>query len=206
MADSWLVGDRHAAASDRILDAAGDCFLDKGVTGASIGDIARAAGCSRPTVYRYFEDKDALRIAFIHREARRLGARLASEVKHVQEPADRLVTVVQNAVEAVRTDPVLSAWFSDESSGITARLAGSSSVIESLVLGMVEGVDETDRSLRAHWLVRVILSFLLIPAETREMERELLDRFVIPVIIPSAGLGRSPARHSVTGDPLQISV
>src|SRR4051812_44758041 len=74
MAESthWLVGDVNVAATDRILDAAGKCFAERGVARTSIGDIARAAGCSRPTVYRYFDDRDALRTAFVHREARRL--------------------------------------------------------------------------------------------------------------------------------------
>ena len=80
MGASTLPADRAVAATDRILDAAGRCFEAHGVAGTSIGDIARMAQCSRPTVYRYFADRDALRVAFVHREARRVGARVLAEV------------------------------------------------------------------------------------------------------------------------------
>jgi len=41
---------------DRILDAAGELFAARGVSAVEMTDIARAAGCSRATLYRYFED------------------------------------------------------------------------------------------------------------------------------------------------------
>ena len=48
----------------------------------SIGmnDIAHAAGCSRATVYRYFENREALRNAYVHRHARAINRQLAELV------------------------------------------------------------------------------------------------------------------------------
>ena len=43
-----------------ILEAARRLFLDKGYDGASMDDVAAAAGVSKPTVYRYFADKEQL--------------------------------------------------------------------------------------------------------------------------------------------------
>ena len=41
----------------RILDAAYECFGNKGIAATSLRDIANAAEVSRPTVYRYFSGK-----------------------------------------------------------------------------------------------------------------------------------------------------
>ncbi len=182
MTTNWLLGDRHSLASDRILDIAGRCFADKGVSATSIADIARAAGCSRPTVYRYFEDGAHLRIAYVHREARRLGARVLDSLDGISDPRERLVAAVQAAVRGVRSDPILSAWFAGENSTVASYLGANSVVIESLALSMVEGAGGTERELRAKWLVRVVLGLLLVPADDEETERILLEKFVAPVV------------------------
>ena len=43
-----------------VLDAATNAFLSKGYDGASIEDIASLAKVSKPTVYRFFADKETL--------------------------------------------------------------------------------------------------------------------------------------------------
>jgi AcrR family transcriptional regulator len=47
-------------ADERIADAAVRCLLRLGIQKTSVGDVARAAGVSRGTVYRYYGDKAAL--------------------------------------------------------------------------------------------------------------------------------------------------
>ena len=81
------------------------------MSATSVTDVARAAACSRPTVYRWFDDRDALLEAFVHRAARRIGARVAAEVGRRGDPQRRLVDGVLVAVEGVRADPTLAAWF-----------------------------------------------------------------------------------------------
>ncbi|HEY7971303.1 MAG TPA: helix-turn-helix domain-containing protein, partial [Xanthobacteraceae bacterium] len=44
----------------QILDGAMAVFLEKGFDAASMGEIARAAGVSKGTLYVYFDDKQAL--------------------------------------------------------------------------------------------------------------------------------------------------
>ncbi len=43
-----------------VLTAARRLFLDKGYDGTSMDDVAAEAGVSKPTVYRYFADKEQL--------------------------------------------------------------------------------------------------------------------------------------------------
>lgn len=59
----------HDAEStrDRILDVAESLFAQKGLAGTAVRDIARAAGLTAPSLYNYFEGKQALYEAVIAR-------------------------------------------------------------------------------------------------------------------------------------------
>ena len=48
-----------------------------------MNEIARAAGCSRATLYRYFENREALRTAYVHREAYRLSREIKRRIDGV---------------------------------------------------------------------------------------------------------------------------
>jgi TetR/AcrR family transcriptional repressor of mexJK operon len=51
---------RSARKCRVILEAATDAFLSKGYDGTSMDDIATLAAVSKPTVYKYFADKERL--------------------------------------------------------------------------------------------------------------------------------------------------
>ena len=63
-----LVGDADSSKRRQILDGARKVFLDLGFDGASMGEIARAAGVSKGTLYVYFTDKNALFEAIVEEE------------------------------------------------------------------------------------------------------------------------------------------
>ena len=53
------------SAGDRILDAAGKVFAERGFRGASIDEIAEVARAGKPTIYARFPGKEALLTAVI---------------------------------------------------------------------------------------------------------------------------------------------
>ncbi len=65
--------------SERILDAAFDRIAEWGLARTTVEDVARAAGLTRQTIYRYFPSKEHLVTALLMREEGRLldGAREA---------------------------------------------------------------------------------------------------------------------------------
>ena len=63
-----LVGDEDSSKRRQILDGARKLFLDLGFDGASMGEIARAAGVSKGTLYVYFTDKNRLFEAIVEEE------------------------------------------------------------------------------------------------------------------------------------------
>jgi AcrR family transcriptional regulator len=164
--------------ADRVLDAAGRCFARDGVRSTSIADVAAEAGVSRPTVYRWFADRDALHAAFVERAAERIRADVDAAAATVEDPADRLVVAMLTALRGVRSDPTVAAWFEDgavEATGVAASF--------------VHGVDGE----RAAWVVRVILSLLTVPGRDEAEERHLLERFVVPAVFSQQPATRATA-------------
>jgi AcrR family transcriptional regulator len=189
MKNDWLADTRTEAAVDRILDAAGDLFVEHGPTGVGMSEIATAAGCSRATVYRYFENRRALQLAFVNREALRLAQLIRDRTARIRDPEKRLVTAVLTALDVVRSTPTLAAWFEIGGADLASELAASSAIIDAVSVAFLADVDggAEDHSRTARWIVRIILSLLTVPDPE---ERALIEEFVVPVLLPRAGLER----------------
>src|SRR5215204_3814952 len=65
--------DEDSSKRRQILDGASKVFLDLGFDGASMGEIARAAGVSKGTLYVYFADKNRLFEAIVEEETLEQG-------------------------------------------------------------------------------------------------------------------------------------
>lgn len=191
MPRDWLSARRSEVAADHILDAADALFTQQDAATVGMHEIATAAGCSRATLYRYFENRDALYTAYVHREARRLYEEVSEQVAAVKDPAQRLIEGVITALNAVRDSPALSSWFATAQRPIGGEMAEHSEVIRALVEGFVGSLaggttqadDEVGR--RARWLVRVMVSLLVFPGGDETDERTMLAEFVAPLVIPA---------------------
>jgi AcrR family transcriptional regulator len=80
--DSEVLAAEATTSSDgsakrrQIMDGARSAFLSSGFDGASMNDIARAAGVSKGTLYAYFNSKDELFEAIIRAEKAQSAERL----------------------------------------------------------------------------------------------------------------------------------
>lgn len=63
---------------DQIIEGAGEVFATRGFGGASVDEIARQAGISKATMYRYFPDKTAIFNAYVRREFARQSAHICA--------------------------------------------------------------------------------------------------------------------------------
>jgi AcrR family transcriptional regulator len=194
----WLEDDRAARAREQLVEAAALLFAERGVAAVGMADVAAAAGCSRATLYRYFPNRDELRLAFVDREARRIAAGVASAVEGIDDPHGRLVAAVLAALAAVREDDTSMAWFRAENAGAAVAAAHASTVIERLASAFLEGdapstggrsrpssADADAAAVRSEWLVRAIVSLLLVPGATPAHERALVDVAVAPLVVAS---------------------
>ncbi|OBG30049.1 TetR/AcrR family transcriptional regulator [Mycobacterium sp. 852002-51057_SCH5723018] len=190
--NDWLGAQRGEVAADRILDAAERLYTERDQASIGMNDIARAAGCSRATLYRYFENRDALRTAYVHRETHRLGRAIAERIGGIADPRERLVASVIAALRMVRESPALSAWFTVSRPPIGGELAGQSDVITALAAAFVNSLGAEDPAVverRARWVVRVITSLLLYPGRDEADERAMIEEFVVPIVTPVSARG-----------------
>lgn len=185
----WLRSERNEFGAERILDAAAELFAQKGVSAVVMGAVGRAAGCSRATMYRYFRNRQALHVAFIHRETRRVVQRVAARLPDSGDPATRIVDWMVAVIADVRSNPHLIAWFGRGEEGTVNELVHSSEVIEALVAEFLLDGSSTainnDVRLRAQWLLRMVVSFLTIPAVDPNDERAMLELFALPALASS---------------------
>ena len=179
----WLGGQRTEAACDRILEAAAELFARRGVEAVAMNDIARTAGCSRATLYRYFPSREALHAAYVHRHARVVNRQIAERVSRIKDPQDRLLTALTEALRLVRENPALAAWFTRTPIG--AQAAEDSEIVQAMTAGFLlsaDGADVAAAPRQARWLVRVLTSFLTVPGRDADEERAMLAEFVVPRI------------------------
>ncbi|CAM3031043.1 TetR/AcrR family transcriptional regulator [Prescottella defluvii] len=182
----WLSDERNEAAAGKILDAAAELFVERGVAGTGMAEVAKAAGCSRATLYRYFENRRALHRAYVHREARRLGEQIAATVAPIDDPRVRVTEAVLLAIAEVRSTPTLAAWFGLGDAGLASELAGTSEVIEVIGTAFLADLwhaDDIEIVRRARWLVRAIVSLLTVPGADAADERAMVEQFLVPVLI-----------------------
>lgn len=178
---NWLATERSELGAERILDAAAQLFVEQGIGQPGMEDIARAAGCSRATVYRYFENKQALLQAFVHREARDITAQIARRLEHAVNGRDMVVEAVVAALAAVRARRYLEPWYTGGATDLLEVLRDSPVITALASTFLSPGGAEADADL-GRWLLRIVMSFLREPGESPDDERRLVERFVAPLV------------------------
>jgi AcrR family transcriptional regulator len=86
------------ARRQQILDAACDCVRQAGFHGASMAEIAKAAGLSVGQIYRYFENKEAIIAAIVAQDLAEMREKFA---EMESRPGDLLDAMTEHLPEAV---------------------------------------------------------------------------------------------------------
>jgi len=98
---------RHSTSQrDSLLDAALACVMDVGLRRTTLADVARRAGVSRMTVYRYFDDLDTLVSALLTRELTTVIDEVRSSVQVLPTARERLVEATVQVVERTTEHPL----------------------------------------------------------------------------------------------------
>ncbi len=181
---TWLREEHSALAAQNILDAATQLFIERGVSAVGMGDVAKAAGCSRQTLYRYFDSRQDLHLAFAHREAVRLVTLVAAEVASIDDPGERLVAIIIALLREIRTTDYLAAWFRNGEPALAAEIANSSQIIEALALSFIAQPGPTSEKARqlTRWCIRVTMSLLITPGADDADEQQSLEMFLAPLV------------------------
>lgn len=84
---------------DQVLRGAREVFMADGFEGASVDDIARAAGVSKATLYSYFPDKRLLFTEVAQTECRLMSERIIAMIDETK-PAREVLTIAATQLTA----------------------------------------------------------------------------------------------------------
>ena len=181
-------------ARDRLMDAAIACLQRYGLEKTGMGDIASAAGVTKPTLYNYFASRDDLLHSALARAGASLGERLIEHACSFPTSADQVVEAVLFCLREIPNEPGLAVTSRSQADGFGARvalrpagLAIARHVLAELLADRPDLQGELEEV--AEILVRWMLSLLALegPAPRSESElRSLLHRRMVP------GLGLGP--------------
>jgi AcrR family transcriptional regulator len=185
------------------LDAAGEAIAEEGVDTLRLDRVARAAGCSRSSLYRYFDTKDELIIAVLARRIEQMSQRISIELADIGDPAEHVVMGVARAVELARSDPHFAVLFSEPNSPTVVRIAGSAlpRLLGSLVGSVLPSSEQrgwlppgVPPEEAARWIVMVTVGLLTFDSERaadREALIEYLGRFLVPSLFRAGSWQRN---------------
>ncbi|MGH3159321.1 MAG: TetR/AcrR family transcriptional regulator [Streptosporangiaceae bacterium] len=195
---------RDAARPDdtenAILDAAAECVLAFGMRRTSLSDVARRAGVSRPTVYRYWPDLQALVADLMTREMAGLFAAASQDQAgapgSVRERAVRQFLAAAAGVRAhplvtkiIQVDPELLQPYIFDRLGASQRMA-LGFIAERIKAGQRDGSIRPGDEVAMSAIVLLSVQSLVLSARTTEdllapaqWDAEaavLLDRYLRP--------------------------
>jgi AcrR family transcriptional regulator len=160
-----------ATTIDRILSAALRQLAHHGVRRTTMDDIATAADLSRPTLYEYFPNKNAIISAAIGNELDRFLAELDDHGRRATTPVERLATIVAHGYLGLRDHGLVQRLLTTEQATLMPFVTGDAPALAvgydwaarqiCEARGDQEPTD-TDRQ-TAEMLVRVMHSLLLSP-------------------------------------------
>ena len=189
--EAWDGDPPHrTAARERLLEVAARCVAGDGIAGTGIAHVALEAGVSRPTVYRYFKDREEL----IRSVLRQAGLRLANEVQeHIrgfEDPGDKAVEATLFTLRAIRHNPVLrqvwrpAMFDANLLHGFTQPVSITFTRVAFAELIELTGWDEAEAMESMEFLLRMILSLLAAPEPERSESklREFLRRRLVPAL------------------------
>ncbi len=101
---------RSADKREEVLDIASENFLSKGFDGTSINVMAREAGISKESIYRYFGSKEDLFMAVVERELSFYGNGMLETTNNYQGESfkEALFKVAEATLRLVSTDRTLA--------------------------------------------------------------------------------------------------
>jgi AcrR family transcriptional regulator len=112
-------------ARERILAAAERCIDRHGIRKTTMDDVASEVGLSRPSVYRYFADRDDLLLELITRHGRALVDRARKSIARQSSLPDQIVESVLYTAEHARRDPLTRHVIDPDGTSLGRRMIAS---------------------------------------------------------------------------------
>ncbi len=186
-------------ARERILDAASRCFDRVGIPRTTMADIANESKVTRTTLYRYFENREAVVVGVMLREAQYLRERLLEALADIDDVGEFIVEGILFCLREAPKRRLHIYLFGGEASNLMGRLFLSSEQLFEIGIELVRPLFEPAKEkgllregieLEAllEWASRITISYMTTPSTRIESEdemRRVLEMLVLPVVMAS---------------------
>ena len=180
-----------------MLDATGRCIVRNGSSRIQMADVAREAGVSRSTVYRYFSTRDDLVVELMASRTDAALERIVADLPTPDDAASTLPELILAPLRLVEGNPLNEALFSPESRSlfVSSFGVGTDRSVDTamkhfgplldhwLATGQIHADLEPRDTIR--WLTAV--SFLLLTPPWNDMSleerREYVDRYLVRALV-----------------------
>ncbi len=167
-----------------------------GLNRLSVGDVAKRAGLSRPTLYKHFASRDELVAQMVLREAGRIVEQVIAAAEAHDDPFDSLYDAILTALHLLRGHPLLDRLLATEPEALLPLLVdGRASVLDAVqavarqVIDRRDlGISDTQASAGADLLSRMLVSYAVRPPE---LAPEAIAQFLSTAVV--AGVLTAPA-------------
>lgn len=182
----------------RILDGALEQFRESGMTRTTMDDVARRAGLSRVTIYRRFQNKNALIEAVLLRECRRCLDALDRAVAGLPGIQERMVEGYVFALRYAREHPLVGGLLRVEPQVIlpfmTVHAEPALTAVRTFLamhLRRAQDAGElaelSDTEPIAELMARIAVSYVIspygcMPMRTDDDARAFARRFLVPLL------------------------
>jgi len=167
------------------------CIGRFGLAKTTIDDIAREAGCSRATLYRYFDGKPDIVRSAVMAEYERVAGVVVAAGRAAATFGDAVVAAVVAGARELRGHDALQFLLAHEPEAVVGHLAFGPG--DRLLIAVGDATAPAfdrwltpDDSIRAgDWLARIVRSYVLMPHPPIDFTdptaaRSFLEQFVIP--------------------------
>jgi len=180
---------------ERAIAATLACIGRHGLGKTTSDDVAREAGCSRATLYRYFGDKQQLVAAALRAEAARVTSRIRDAADRTDTLEDAVVAILATAADELYENAALSFMAAFERERLLPHLtfSGGDRFLAKAAAALAPSLErfvgaEAERA--AEWIARIGLTLWLCPSAPVSMNdqahlRSYVRSFVLPAIDPS---------------------
>lgn len=181
----------------RAVDALLACVARHGLGKTTLDDVAREAGCSRATLYRYFSGKRQLVRLMLLFESSRIAATIRAAADEHATLEDSVVAIVRTATRELREHSALQFVLAFEPELVLPYVTfsagdwflGNAGAAIAPSLESHVGVDRASRA--GEWIARFVLAYSLSPLHpTNSIDlndeataRALVREFVLPGLV-----------------------
>jgi AcrR family transcriptional regulator len=164
-------GGPGSQTATRILDATLATMADHGIARLSLEDVARRAGLSRQTVYRYFPSKGVLLEATVLREEQVFIVNMTSAAERHRELEPALRSAIEAALRTGQAHGLLNRLLATEPNALVALvttdrgpvLSAARQALEEILGGWLPRAPKARLGMAADAVARLLVSYVVNP-------------------------------------------